>query len=137
VVENSQNPVDLQDVERRLDLLYNTSAPLAHVGSLRRRGLSLVMTTGALSSPVVSLAPPHSPLSRISTRMSISTVATAVPRLVVIELSLSDLCKYIGDHRSLQEAEIISTECYAQNLGGVTHRFLLFELRGRIGRTCC
>jgi len=47
----------------------------------------------------------------------------------VIDLSLSDVCKYISDYRSLQNAEIMSTECYAENLGGVTHLFLLLELR--------
>lgn len=46
-----------------------------------------------------------------------------------MDLSLSDLCKYIKDHRSLQDAEIISVECYAQNVGAVTHRFLVLELR--------
>ena len=54
---------------------------------------------------------------------------TVVPSLGVMDLSLSDVCKYISDNRSLQNAEIISTECYAEKQGGVTHRFLVLELR--------
>jgi hypothetical protein len=53
-VESSQNPVDPPDVVRRLNLLSNTGVSPAHVGSLRRSTLSLVKTTGRLSSPVVT-----------------------------------------------------------------------------------
>lgn len=44
-------------------------------------------------------------------------------------MSLEDVCSYIDENRSLQTAEIISTECYCEPAGAVTHRFLVFELR--------
>lgn len=72
-------------------------------------------------------------LLSVSTTSSLSTVSTAVPKYGVIDLSLADVCNYIDDHRSLQTAEIVSTECYSQPAGAVTHRFIILELR-RQGR---
>lgn len=63
------------------------------------------------------------------TRTRNPSSSTVVPSLGVMDLSLSDACKYINDHQSLQDAVIICTECYAEKLGGVTHRFLVLELR--------
>lgn len=56
-------------------------------------------------------------------------MATAVPRIGKIDLTLSEFCDYIEDHSSLQRAKIVATECYSENAGAVTHRFLVLELR--------
>jgi len=100
-------------------------APPQHAFFSDNDGRSFISRDDESESP----GPSRNPLSRTSTRLSVATAATAVPRLGVMDLSLSDTCKYISDHPSLQEAEIVSTECYVQNLGGVMHRFLLLELR--------
>jgi len=117
-VNLTQN-VDLEDVVRRP---RGTSLIPAHlVPSLQHAFFSDDDGGSFISSSDESL-------SRIATRSSAATVATAVPGPAVMELSLSNVCKYISEHRSLQEAEIVSTECHAQNLGGITHRFLVLEL---------
>jgi hypothetical protein len=46
---------------------------------------------------------------------------------------VSELCDVIKQHRSLRQAEILSTECYTESTGRVIHRFLILELR-REGR---
>ena len=52
-VDNTQNPVDLQDVVRGFDLLHGASVPRAHLGLLHSTP-SLVMTTGGRLSPAVT-----------------------------------------------------------------------------------
>lgn len=78
------------------------------------------------------------PLSRVLSRASVSSVSTAitsnttatvVPSLGILNLSLSDVCRYIEAHPSLQSAEIVSTECYSERAGPVLHRFVVLELR--------
>jgi hypothetical protein len=46
---------------------------------------------------------------------------------------VSQLCDVVKQHRSLMQAEILSTECYTESSRGVVHRFLILELR-REGR---
>ena len=53
--------------------------------------------------------------------------------VLVWNLSVSQLCDVIKQHRSLRRAEILSTECYTEYTGRVVHRFLLLELH-REGR---
>jgi hypothetical protein len=52
---------------------------------------------------------------------------------LIRSLKLSDLCKVIRKHRSLQHARIVAAEGYARSMGSVTHRFLLLKLE-RTGR---
>jgi hypothetical protein len=52
-----------------------------------------------------------------------------VPQIGRIVLTLAELCSYVDAHRPLQLAKILSTECYAEDAGGVLHRFLVIELR--------
>lgn len=85
-------------------------------------------TTEPIRRPLSRMMSRQSLIS-ISTTSSLSTVATAVPRYGVVDLSLPDVCNYIDEHRSLQFAEIVSTECYSEKAGAVTHRFVLLELR--------
>ncbi|KAF8315958.1 hypothetical protein DL93DRAFT_2078746, partial [Clavulina sp. PMI_390] len=60
---------------------------------------------------------------------SAATVGTVVPAYGLIDLSLADVCNYIDDHQSLQQAVIVSSECYSQRSNGVIHRFVVLELR--------
>jgi hypothetical protein len=46
---------------------------------------------------------------------------------------MDEFCKLIREHRSLQRAEILSTETYCKMIGPIPHRFLLLELH-REGR---
>lgn len=62
-----------------------------------------------------------------------SSTATIVPEYGVHNLRLSDVCSFIDGHKSLQSAAIVTTECYSEPAGAVTHRFLVLELR-RPGR---
>lgn len=90
----------------------------------------------AVSSQYTIATTPSSSLSRDSSKLSlasVSTVSTAIPKYGVIDLSLRDVCRYIDDHKSLRTAEIVSTECYSDKGGAVTHRFLILELQ-REGR---
>lgn len=59
--------------------------------------------------------------------------ATAVPNDEFLDIPLESLCSKIDNPGSLQTAEIISTECYRERAGLVTHKFLVLELR-RPGR---
>lgn len=87
------------------------------------------------------VAPTQRRLSRAMSQLSLHTTsrASTSSNLIisaptyVIELTLADLCNYIDNERSLQAAEIVSTECYRQPAGAVTHRFVVLELR-RLGR---
>ena len=51
----------------------------------------------------------------------------------VWNMSVSQLCDVIKQHRSLRRAEILSTQCYTEFNGRVVHRFLILELH-REGR---
>lgn len=57
------------------------------------------------------------------------SIFSAVPDFGRIVLSLDDLCKYVQAHDSLQQAEVVATECYTEDAGPVTHRFLVLELQ--------
>ena len=59
------------------------------------------------------------------------SVSTAVPHVGRIYMQLDDLCAYIDVHPSLQQAEIVATECYVEAARAVKHRFLIVELRRR------
>jgi len=62
---------------------------------------------------------------------SIRTTRTAASLVSygVLQLPLEDFCDLIREHRSLQKAEILSTETHCKMNGPVPHRFLLLELR--------
>ena len=75
---------------------------------------------------------------RRSSRMSIDSIrttrtSTTLVSYGVLQLHLQDFCKLIREHRSLQSAEILTTEIYSTFSGAVRHRFLLIELR-RLGK---
>lgn len=69
---------------------------------------------------------PTPSLSRTST---INSISTAVPMFGVLDLTLSEICQYVDAYSSLQAAEIVCTECYAERAGAVLHRFIILELR--------
>lgn len=58
---------------------------------------------------------------------SLASVNTVVSQEVLV-LPLHHLCEVIVRHRSLVHAEITMTETYAEQIGIITHRFLLLEL---------
>lgn len=58
---------------------------------------------------------------------------TVVPQEVLV-LPLYQLCQLILRHRSLVRAEITMTETYAEQIGIITHRFLLLELQRHDGK---
>lgn len=66
--------------------------------------------------------------SRFSRVFSTQSINSEVSYGTVV-LSLPQLCDVINSHRSLARADIISTECYTERLGAITHRFLVLELR--------
>lgn len=72
-------------------------------------------------------------ISKAFARLSLESVGTVIPTVGRIDLSFSELCEYIHAHNNLSRAEIVTLECYAENIGTVTHRFLLARLR-RPGR---
>ena len=80
---------------------------------------------------VVSSRTRRSRLSRL--RVFSTTSENSVDQYGSVILSLSQLCEVIDRHRSLQRAEIISTEGYVERLGAIIHRFLVLLLR-RSGR---
>ncbi|KAF8305095.1 hypothetical protein DL93DRAFT_2102203 [Clavulina sp. PMI_390] len=84
-------------------------------------GSNIIRPSGPEASTPLGL------LYRVSSRASTSTAS--IPQFGILELSLADVCKYIDANSSLQVAEIVSTECYTQSAGAVTHRFVLLELR--------
>lgn len=59
---------------------------------------------------------------------SVSSVNSLLPKIGVLGLSLSQLNELVAEHRSLQQARIVSSESYVQRIGAVKHRFLLLEL---------
>ncbi|KAF8308155.1 hypothetical protein DL93DRAFT_2221274 [Clavulina sp. PMI_390] len=106
------------------------AAPGAIAGNERHEDLDwhLDDNGGSLLRPPASdISAPLGLLQRISTRAS--THSASVPQFGVLECSLSDFCNYVDANLSLQTAEIISTECYTQSAGAVTHRFVVLELR--------
>lgn len=64
---------------------------------------------------------------RASTILSIDSVV--LPGGGTLSLSLAQLCDSISQHRTLQQAEIISSEGYVVRSGAVIHRFLVLQLR--------
>src|ERR1700733_9309618 len=66
---------------------------------------------------------------------SAESVESVVPNAGGLDMPLKEFCDYIDAHRCLQQADIASTECYAEQTGGITHRFLILELRRRNRRT--
>ncbi|KAF8315959.1 hypothetical protein DL93DRAFT_2166540 [Clavulina sp. PMI_390] len=86
-----------------------------------------LMSSGSKS---VSRTPsgPHS-LTPVASLTSIASAATAVLTYGVVDLSLVDFCDCIDDNQSLQQTVIVSSECYSERVGAVTHRFILLELR--------
>lgn len=71
---------------------------------------------------------PQFPQQSVLSQLSITTSDTVMSENNLL-LSFSQFCGLIEKHRSLQEAEIITTEGYAQQIGGILHRFLVLELR--------
>lgn len=76
------------------------------------------------SEPMAS----SSVLSRVSTRLSVSSVASFLHRSEY-HGPLSLLTSLVSKHTALYYATILSTECYTQPIRlGIVHRFLLMEL---------
>ncbi|KAF8315961.1 hypothetical protein DL93DRAFT_2096595 [Clavulina sp. PMI_390] len=77
----------------------------------------------------------NAPLTRAESRTSLmsvtstNTVGTVIPTHGIIDLPLAEICDYIDQYRSLQQAYIVSSECFSQRVGAVTHRFLVLQLR--------
>ena len=62
--------------------------------------------------------------SIVSTRSNATVVSHGILRLLI-----SDVCELIRTHRSLHDAEVVSTECYYRRRRSIYHRFLVLELR--------
>jgi len=43
-------------------------------------------------------------------------------------MTVRQLCGVVDHRRSLRRASILSTECYAESISGLVHRFLVLEL---------
>lgn len=81
---------------------------------------------------------PNTPLLRVGTFASARTsFSSETTRTIISErggygLPLEHLCRMISTHPSLQDAQIISLECYTKHMGptlaGVVHRFLILQL---------
>lgn len=72
---------------------------------------------------------PSSALSRMSSRLSMSSLATVLPIRGGYGGSLNHLIQLINSHTALYYATIASTECYSDSIiTGISHRFLLIEL---------
>lgn len=68
------------------------------------------------------------PLERMITIES-TTSHWTVPKVAGTTMKLDELVTLIRSQRSLQHADILSTEGYKQTHNGVLHRFLLLELQ--------
>lgn len=80
-----------------------------------------------LTQSRVSLIAP--PVSRVSLA-SLGSYKTFLPIKGCYGVFLTHLCDMIDMYPTLQEAEVISTECYTTPIRlGIVHRFLLLELR--------
>jgi hypothetical protein len=77
----------------------------------------------------------ETPFSLVPTHESADSVGSVVPDAGKLGMPLKEFCDYIDAHQCLQQAEISSTECYAEQHGAITHRFLILELRRRNRRT--
>ena len=80
--------------------------------------------------------PSESPTDTQSPTDSLSTldVGVGIVSSKPITLRLSDFCNLVARHQSLQTADILTTETHAEQIGAITHRFLLLELRRSSGR---
>jgi len=77
------------------------------------------------------ITPTNSPIPRRRSMSSIRTTCTTASLVSygILQLPLEEFCDLIREHRSLQKAEILSTETHCKMNGPVPHRFLLLELR--------
>lgn len=73
-------------------------------------------------------------LSRLSFA-SMSSVRTYIPSTGVLHLALDQLCGRIGEHRSMQRAEVLRSCTFVEKKLIAPHRCLVLELR-RAGRKC-
>ncbi|KAF8316848.1 hypothetical protein DL93DRAFT_2077658 [Clavulina sp. PMI_390] len=74
--------------------------------------------------------PSHTSLERVNT---VASTVSVIPPYGVIYLSLQELCRYVSEQETLRLASIVSSECYSEPIGPVTHRFVVMKLR-REGR---
>jgi hypothetical protein len=77
------------------------------------------------------ITPSNSPIHRRRSMSSIRTTCTTASLVSygVLQLPLEEFGDLIREHRSLQKAEILSTETHCKMNGPVPHRFLLLKLR--------
>ena len=82
----------------------------------------------------IELKPTKSFTSRLYSHRSFSSPSiNTVVLCGVWNMSVSQLCDVVKQHRSLRRAEILSIQCYTEFNGRVVHRFLILELH-REGR---
>ncbi|KAF8308166.1 hypothetical protein DL93DRAFT_2087323 [Clavulina sp. PMI_390] len=78
----------------------------------------------------LTCSPTQLSLKKVDTNTSVNTI---VPRYGVLDLTLMEVCELVNDHRTLQAATIVSSECYTIPAGLVLHRFVVLKLH-RSGR---
>lgn len=67
--------------------------------------------------------------TRPSAASSSTSISTILPANGGFGGSLSDLCGLIDSYTTLQNAQIVSTECYTEPIAlGIVHRLLIVEL---------
>lgn len=68
-------------------------------------------------------------LSRLATLLSLESVSTIIPRNGGYGGQLTQLCSLIVLYPALQNARIVSAECYTKSIAiRIVHRFLVLEL---------
>ncbi|KAF8322224.1 TPR-like protein [Clavulina sp. PMI_390] len=81
----------------------------------------------ASAEPHLSSNPTHT-LRRVDTKQSVVSLWT-IRAVADVSLPLDNFASLIARHPSLQSIEIISSEAYRRTHQGITHRFLVLELR--------
>jgi hypothetical protein len=88
--------------------------------------ISLITALSTTSSTAVASSAASS-----STALASSVIypALSVVSKGILRLTFRELCDFVTKHKSLQRAEIVSTQVYAERRPGLDHLFLVCELR--------
>jgi len=78
--------------------------------------------------------PSDSPTVAIPLTDTLSTLGVGIASSKPLTLLLSEFCSLVAKHQSLQSADILTTEAHIQQIGAITHRFLLLEIRRSSGQ---
>ncbi|KAF8315887.1 hypothetical protein DL93DRAFT_817058 [Clavulina sp. PMI_390] len=111
-------PVDFLTAVRLLTPVIGSAA----AGSSPSLGPSAAVVVPAIAEVAASLADSSGPTGD-------NGLHFPIPEIGRIVLSLAELCALMDSNRALQLGKIVSTECYAEEISGVIHRFLVVEVR--------